>query len=186
MKIKQMERELEELIHTTHVASVNYEIWRVYKEDRSKYFTVIRRYSEFFNASFHAHFVAMLLALAKLYENGNGTVNIRKLINLIRGNHFIDEAILTRIEQSLKDKKDLIKKICILRSNYFAHISDKLNYAEVSKKADIKDRNFKELIDLAYDLLKKISYVYNKGDVRPRLLSREDTIRLLNYLLRNN
>ena len=184
MKTKQMEREIEELIHTTHVASVNYEIWWVYNEDRPKYVNVMNRYSEFFSASIHAHFVAMLLALAKLYENRNDTINIRKLINLIRNNRFIEETILTKIEQSLKDSEALISKICILRSNYFTHINNQLNYDAVLAKADIKHKNFKELIDLSYNLLKEISYTYNKSDVRPRLLSKGDTIRLLNDLLR--
>jgi len=186
-KIKEMEKELEELIHTTHVASINYEIWWVYnnKEDRSKYLNIMNKYSEFFSASIHAHFVAMLMALSKLYENRNNTVNINKFLISIRNKQFIDEVILVEVEQSLKNKKDLIEKICILRNNYFAHISNKLDYDEVLDKANIKYKNFRELIDLAYDLLKKISHAYNRGDVSPRRFSREDVLRLLNNLRGN-
>ncbi len=183
---KRIEEELGGLIHATHVASVNYEIWWVYKskEYRPKYIGVMNRYSEFFTASIHAHFVAMLMALNKIYENRTDTFNIGKLINMGRDNFLIDAGVLVEIENPLKDNENLIKKIRILRNKHFAHIDDKLDYDTVLKKADIKYKNFRELIDLAYELLGRISYAYNKGSVSPRRFSKKDTLRLLNDLSR--
>jgi len=184
----QFQKYLRELSHTALVASENYEIWWIYKnkEDRPKYIDVMSEYWGFFRASIPAHFIAMLMALSKIYENRNDTMNIYRFLYLIGNGKLIDDTVIKEVNESLEAKKSLIKKICILRSNYFAHISEKLNYDEVLKKANIKYKHFKELIELAQGLLSKISYAYNKGDVLTTGFAKEDTYRLMNTLLKKN
>ncbi len=73
---------ISELRHTVTVAGLNYEIWWVYKskDTRPKYEKTLNQYSLFFSTSIHAHFVAVLLALYRLYETRKDTYNIPQLL----------------------------------------------------------------------------------------------------------
>jgi hypothetical protein len=174
-----LDRYLKELADTAYAASQNYDIWWIYKEERPKYVGVMREYSGFFISSIHAHFVAMLMALSKLYEDNKHSINIKKFIKLIEIENLISDNVIIEIRNSLNGKKNLIEKISILRNNYFAHINEKLDYDKVLKKANIKYKNFKELINLSNDILCKIP----KSHMHLGNRSEKDTHRLLDALL---
>ncbi len=74
-----------ELRHTVSVAVLNYDIWWVYKSDRTRpqYVDTMNRYRIFFTTSLHAHFVALIVALYRLYEKRRDTHNIPGLILVI-------------------------------------------------------------------------------------------------------
>src|SRR3989337_990975 len=72
--------QLKELQDTTTTASLNYEIWWIFRgsETRPKYVDVMNHYRLYFHAAIGAHFVAMLVALYRLYETRPDTHNIPK------------------------------------------------------------------------------------------------------------
>jgi hypothetical protein len=74
--------------HAVTVAGLNYEIWWTYveKESRAKYVDAMNRYSLFFQTSIHAHFVALVIALYRLYEANDRTVNVPRLLKIIGEN----------------------------------------------------------------------------------------------------
>src|SRR5712692_2198242 len=90
---------ISELRHTVTVAALNYDIWRVYTnpDDRSQYLDTMNRYRLFFTTSIHAHFVAMLVALYRLYETRTDTYNVPSLLRVVREEKSFDEPILTRL-----------------------------------------------------------------------------------------
>lgn len=171
-------RYLVELTNTAYSASCHYQIWWIYKKDRSKYVGIMNKYLGFFGPSISAHFVAMLMALCNLYDTRKDTVNFKNLVEIIKENHLLDGSIVVNIEDLLKEKEALIKKMCILRSNHFAHISENINYDRTLKKVNIKYNNFQELIELSYKVFNNINYVSRTSR------SEEDTYRLLDILLK--
>jgi hypothetical protein len=81
-KVPDADRFIRELQNTVMVAESNFEIWWVYKdvETRRKYIQSMNRYSEFFRASIHAHFVANVIALYRLYESRHDSINIDRVL----------------------------------------------------------------------------------------------------------
>jgi len=169
---------LNELTNTAYSADCHYHIWWIYKKDRPKYVVIMNKYLGFFGPSISAHFVAMLMALCNLYDTRKDTVNFKNLVKIIKENHLLDGSIVANIEDLLKKKEALIKKIRILRSNHFAHINENLDYDKTLKMVNIKYDNFKELIELSYSILNNINYVSRISR------SEEDTYRLLDILLK--
>jgi hypothetical protein len=59
-------------------AELNYEIWWVYRghDTRPKFIDTMSRYPVFFRMSIHAHFLATIVALSRLYETRKDSYNI--------------------------------------------------------------------------------------------------------------
>jgi hypothetical protein len=53
---------ISELRHAVRVATLNYDLWRVYTnpDDRSQYVHAMNRYRVFFSTSVHAHYSGVL------------------------------------------------------------------------------------------------------------------------------
>ena len=81
----QIEQYVKEVQHTCLVAGLNYEIWWTYKEKKSRkrFVDILNKYPLFFQTSLHAHFVAMIVALYRLFETRQDTVNFSGLIKLL-------------------------------------------------------------------------------------------------------
>ena len=184
-KIKvRFRNDIEKLRQTLIIANENYNIWWIYKSERTKYVDVLNQYLGFFSYSIHAHFIAMLLAISTVYElKDKKNLSLLTLINYARKYSLIEDDLLQSFENELFRMKDLSSKIQILRNNHFAHISKNLNYSQVLNLAKIRYDDFKVLIDSACKLLNDISYVFE----RSKLVSFgtgavDDTHSLLNVL----
>ncbi len=59
-------------------AEHNHDIWWIYKnkDTRPKYLDVMNSYLSFFQTSIHAHFVAMVIVLYRLYETRRDTISL--------------------------------------------------------------------------------------------------------------
>ena len=129
-------------------ARLHYGIWYVYKNevDRPKYVDVMNRYYWFFAPSISAHFVAMLMALSTLYDDGPINVSISKLLQEMRDAGKADGVHLPEIKERLEKTDPIVKKIMLLRNNVFAHLSVKIDPFEAFEKANITMNNFRDLI----------------------------------------
>ena len=129
-------------------ARLHYGIWYVYKNeiDRPKYVDVMNRYYWFFAPSISAHFVAMLMALSTLYDDGPINVSVSKLLQEIRDTGKTDEGSLREVKGRLEKTGPIVKKIMLLRNNVFAHLSVKIDPFEAFEKANITMNNFRDLI----------------------------------------
>lgn len=169
---------INELRNTIMVASYNYEIWGVYKEknSRKKYVDIMNEYSMFFQTSVHAHFVALLVALYRLYETRKDTVNIPELLKLLNENEGISKNLLYR------EARQLCIKVSIIRNEVFAHSSNKYNVSEVFKKAKLNPNELKELIEKTKKLLNEITQKWNRNLHLFNIEATSDTISLLDDL----
>ncbi len=183
------EQDLNRVKDALVAANEHYNIWYIYKnkDDRPKYVSVMNRYLGFFRASISAHFTAILLNLSKaLDKNTDKRTNIYSLLQLIEEHNLIQSSKLEEIKNRLNGIKELFKKVQILRNNYFAHLSAKLDSEESFKRAEMSPNDLKKLIDSSIDVLRSIYYAYNRGDFAFDYGSKKDTYSLLNGLLKIN
>jgi hypothetical protein len=142
----------------------------------------MNRYLSFFKTSIHAHFVAMIIALYRLYETRHDTINIPQLIGLLEHHYPLSKAAVNRINGMMGQAKPIWIKVDIIRSEIFAHLTNERNIGETFKKADIKYGQFKELIELSKKITNAIGQDYNGNTHAFNLRSKADTISLLSVL----
>jgi len=177
---------IEELHHTAVVAALNYEIWWTYKEkhSRAKYVNAMNLYSLFFQTSIHAHFVALLIALYRLYETRDDTFNVPGLLPLLEKCQDFPSDALAELKQLSHEAKNLWIKVCILRNEAFGHRSKKYSLTDVFKRAKVKPKELRELIEKTEDILNKARYPLDRASYLFNLRSEatQVTTRLLDDL----
>lgn len=172
------------LRHSAKVASLNYEIWWVYKskEHHPVFVSMMNRYLGFFDTSLHAHFVALLVALYPMYEIRRDTFNIPRMLNIIEKEQSISARAIAKANALYTEAKPLWVKVGILRNNAFGHRSDSKAMEEIFKDADITPNQLKKLIDITKSLLNTVTRALN-GSVHAFNCSATDaTVRVLQDL----
>ncbi|RZL97116.1 MAG: hypothetical protein EOO88_63040, partial [Pedobacter sp.] len=102
-----IQKNVDALRQTATEASLNYEIWRVYRDilDQAEIYSEVGKdyvdrmnaYPLFFQPSIHAHFVATLVALYRLYETRSDTYNIPSFLKLLQHEGIVPEAKLEEL-----------------------------------------------------------------------------------------
>lgn len=179
-----------ELQHTVTVAGLNYEIWWVYKskDTRPKFVKAMNRYSLFFQMSVHAHFVALLVELYRLYETRNDTYNIPSLLKKLRKLNLVKNDTLRSLEDIYqKEAKPLWLKVNMLRNKVFGHRSKAHTVEEIFQEAGVKPKELQELVEVTKKLLNKLTLAWNQSAHAFNLGASNGTLRLLNDIekLRN-
>lgn len=176
---------IENLRGTIITAELNHDIWWIYKskDTRPKFIDIMNSYLSFFQASNHAHFVAMLIALYRLYETRRDTISLPHLLKILDRDHPLSDNALSSVSELMQKAKPIWKKVGIIRSEVFAHSNDERNTEESFKKAGIKYRHFKELIDLSKTIINNITNDLSRNTHAFNLSAEFDTKRLLTDLL---
>lgn len=180
-----IDRYISDLRHTITVAGLNYEIWWVYKSEdtRPVYVEAMNRYGLFFQTSIHAHFVALLVELYRLYETRDDTFNIPSLLKILKVEARLSDATLRLLEEIYKNEaKPLWIKVNILRNKAFGHRSVAHTVEEVFGEAGVMPDELRDLLAVTKKLLNELTHAWNKGVHAFNLGSREDTLRLLGDL----
>ena len=180
-----IDRYISELRHTTTVAGLNYEIWWAYTstDTRPVYVDVMNRYALFFQTSIHAHFVALLVTLYRLYETRDDTFNIPTLLKILKAESRLEVATLEQLEVIYKDEANpLWIKVSILRNKAFGHRSVAHTTEEVFREAAVTPNELCNLMEVTKKLLNELTHAWNNSFHAFNLGSREDALRLLNDL----
>ena len=178
---------IDELRHTVLVAGDNYEIWWAFKskDTRPVFVDVMNTYLEFFQPAIHAHFVALVVALYRLYERRKDTINIPFLLRVLRREQHLPEAALNEFETFVeKEVKPTWKKVGILRHNVIAHQSAADPTGEFWHKAGLSPNELRDLLDSTEGLLNKLAYAINRNTYtfRTRRQARNHALDLLRDL----
>ncbi len=131
-----------------------------------RYVDVLNRYPVFSQTSIHAHFVALLVALYRVYETRRDTINLAQLLRLLRDSGKIDAVKLEEAKRECEDAKQLWVKVAILRNEAFGHQRNDTNIEEVFRKAGVKPLEVKELVDRTQHIVNKLSRALVKDHVR--------------------
>ena len=179
-----IEAYIKELRHTVTDAGLNHEIWWVYKskDTRPQFVNAMNRYPLFFQTSIHAHFVASLVALHRLYETRPDTYNIPTLLRSLKEDETIDDKISIGLNKQYQKMKPLWVKVNILRNKVFGHRSTAHTVEEVFKEAAITPNEIRDLVDGTKKLLNELSHAWDRSFHAFNLGAQEETIRLLDDL----
>jgi hypothetical protein len=166
------------------VAGLNYEVWWTFKQglSRKKYVDTMNNYTMYFQSAIHAHFVAMLISLYRLYENKKDTINIPQLRRLIQKHDPFSPQTEAQITALYDEAILLWKKVAILRNAAFGHQTNKLSVSDVFKKANVTPNELHDLWEITKKLINKTTRAWNRSSHAFNLGAREDTERLLSDL----
>jgi len=181
---KEIENHIKGIQDTIIAAMHNHDIWWIYKnrDTRQQYIDVMNAYLGFFQTSIHAHFVAMIIALYRLYETRRDTISFPQLLRLLEFNQSLSSDAQVQIERLMQEAKPIWIKIGTIRSAVFAHLSNEREIGESFTKADLKYRHVKDLIELSKTIINTITRDYSRSTEAFNLSAESDTITLLTDL----
>lgn len=166
---------VEVLSQNLMIAWRNYDIWWVYKsaDTRPLYAEVMDRFQWFFEASVHAHFVAMLMALSRLLDRDTRSVSVRSMPSGgVAGEHALEQA--SRLWAKLK----------IVRDKAIAHSSARLNWEQAFKAANMKYDEVYELLEATTQVVNDVLRAEGKIKLERPTEMRADLIQMLDALKR--
>ena len=177
---------VKELQNALTVAGLNYEIWWVYKEkeSRKRFVDTLNTYPLFFQTSLHAHFVAMIVSIYRLYETRKDTINMPQLIKKLKNQNTISNQDIKRIKSDIEQIKPLWVKVSVLRNKMFGHRSNALDHDGIWEEANVTPNQFKKLIDESKRILNEITSLWNRSGHAFNLTATKDTVELLEDLKR--
>ena len=178
---------IRELRQTITQAGVNYEVWWVFKSEdtRREYIDAMNKYTIFFETSLHAHFVAMIVALYRLYEIKSRHLQHSIVSAASSETRTFEHAILTQLDIMYNSARPLWKKVCIIRNNAFGHRSVTKTIAEIFEDASINGDDIEALIKHTEELLNVISRAWDRSTYVSDLGARGDLIQLLTDIRRD-
>jgi hypothetical protein len=175
---------IKELQDAATAAGLNYEIWWVFKssDTRPKYIDVLNGYLGYFSVAIHAHFVATLVALYRIYETRGDTHNFPTLLDRLEAGAALDASVVSSLRAQYLALKPLWVKVSILRNDVFGHRSLKLDIDAAFAKAGITGNELKDLVDRTKAMLNELTGVLRDSMHAFNLTATRDTIRMLEDL----
>jgi hypothetical protein len=179
-----LEQYAKEMRHTANVAWFNYEIWWVYKsaDTRPEYLSTMNSYPLFFQTSLHAHFVALLVELYRLFETRQDTYNIPDFLKLLSERGAIPSEVGASLQDMYDEAKPLWVKVSILRNKVFGHRSKAHTVSEAFAEAGVKPDDLRELVEITRRLLNVATQAASQTTHAFNLSARGDTVRVLDHL----
>lgn len=179
-----LEHYADEIRHTANVAWFNYEIWWVYKsaDTRPEYLGTMNAYPLFFQASLHAHFVALLVELYRLFETRHDTYNIPGFLKLLGQQGAVPSEVETGLQEMYEEAKPLWVKVSILRNKAFGHRSKAHTVGEVFAEAGVRPDDLRSLVEVTRRLLNAATQAESRTTHAFNLSARGDTLRMLDHL----
>jgi len=181
---KKFKNNLRELFLIIQDAHYSYEIWWILigKDGRMQHFKTFLYFKEFFEPVAKANLTAMIIALFKLYEEKEKTLNFTKLLKDAENLKLIDSLQNLKLQRKLLEAKKIWKKICILRHNLLAHRNYIMTKEEIYKLARLTPNQAKRLIDLSLKIFNTMWMKIEKYPKRIDEFTSRDTINLLKCL----
>ncbi|MBX3650159.1 MAG: hypothetical protein KF771_02140 [Burkholderiales bacterium] len=144
--------------HLVIRARIFYDVWWLYEgaDTRPKIIHTMNHYPEYFRFDSHAHFLALVIHLAALFERRDDTINLPSLLAELATSNLAPTATVTEVQEILEEAAPLAQKTIILRSNLFAHRSASLSYAKAFEKADVTANQLGYLCELALQIVNQL------------------------------
>ena len=166
---------IERLSDIVYTVKSSYEIWWILVgPDRPQYTDTLNRYLSFFRSTIDAHYHVIIISLPKLFDKGKRTMNIHRLIKLVKKDDIISNSDFSEIEEKYNRALVICEKVKIIRHEYYAHQAFNVDIKEMYRRAGIKPDEFKELIDLTTNIMNTINSRYNRTQIAYNMLSAED------------
>jgi AbiU2 len=187
-----IQKYVDALRQTITEASLNYEIWRIYRDildgaeiystDGKGFVDLMNEYPMFFQPSIHAHFLAALIPLYRTYETRPDTYNVPGFLKLLQDEKALPEAIVEKLRSLSSEAKPLWIKVGILRNSAFGHRSQEHSVSAIFLQANATPENLVSLIKLSKNLLNTATLAWNQSRHLFNLSAKDDTLNLLRAL----
>lgn len=175
---------MKELQDTAIAASLNYDIWWVFRgsETRPKYVDVMNHYLHYFHAAIGAHFIALLVALYRLYETRPDTHNIPNFLNRLEADDALKKEDLDSLRAQYAAAKPLWIKVSILRNKVYGHRALDRDIEEAFDEAGVTPFELRDLVSQTKALLNELNLKLRDSTHAFNLSATRDTVRLLEDL----
>jgi hypothetical protein len=173
-----------ELMQAVHSADVCFEIWRLltFKStsvDASAHVRAFRAYQHFFMPSVHAHWIAFVMAVYRLFDSDPSA------IGLVSSNELrqkLDNAQNQTFRRKLGSIRDLAGRVAALRNHLFGHRGNITTQAAFDQ-AGLKIDELRNLIDTSRELVEILRAAWDlPKEMWPPNDAIADTVRLLDRL----
>jgi AbiU2 len=160
------------------------DIWFYFesKDTRPAIIDTLNCFSEFFRFDIHAHFVAFIVHIAALFEKREDTINLPGLATELKQSNLISAQAAADVGALLSQADKVAPKVCILRSNLFAHRSATLSYDGAFKKAAITPGEMRDLTEIALKIVNHLLLARGLRDCFFNELPRQDAEAILKTL----
>ncbi len=139
-----------ELIERVIELARSYAIWweLVNVENRAQRERDIQAHEDFFGATAHAHFQAIVVVLYQLFDRNRTTKSIP---NLLRRFEATDPGAVAKIKQDVAPHWLILKKVFDIRGNVYAHRNGSLSPEDVFARANLSANALGALVSVAED-----------------------------------
>jgi HEPN superfamily AbiU2-like protein len=164
-----------------------YDVWAALRDATRRpaaYDLMDAHFSEFFEFTIHAHFVAFVVHMAALFERKD-TINLRRLTDEMKAENMPSQAA-AEVDALFGEANPLATKVAILRNNVFAHRSAFDRYAEVFSTADVTEAQLLRLTEIALDIVDQLLRARSLPDQSFNPAAREQAKTLIETLLRDH
>jgi hypothetical protein len=176
------DEKLEELFQDLMRARDTYEAWWNLKNEevRPKYVEAMNRYSEYFIVALHSHFVAMLMALFRLYDDTNPkALSIPRFLVSAQSEPNMPREVRERAEAGLQRVAPVVKKIRLLRDKVFAHRDRSYTYERALEEVDLTPDEIGQLTDDTLVIINGLMKARKKGTYEFEHKTKRDLLKLL-------
>lgn len=173
-----------ELRQAATYAALNYEIWWVYKspDTRPVFVDTMNRYTILFQTAIHAHFVAMIVALYRIFETRKDTHNFEQLLDTIVAEFHAEKPDIQRYRSRFETLKPTWIKIARLRNDAFGHRSSNSTIKQVFDAVAVSPDEFRDFIESTKGLLNDVSAQYLRSSHEFNTGAREQALEMLTDL----
>jgi AbiU2 len=179
-----VDERLEEAAQLVLRSRIFFDIWSYFesKDTRPAIIDTMNYFSDYFRFDPHAHFVAFIVHIAALFEKRRDTINLPDLARELKQSNLISAQAAADIDVLLSHANQFAPKVCILRSNLFAHRSASLSYDGAFKKAAVTPRQMRLLTELALKIVNQLLLARGLGNHSFYPSPREDAEAMLKAL----
>jgi hypothetical protein len=173
-----------ELMQAVHSADVSFEIWRLltFKNtsvESSPHVRAFGTYSHFFIPSVHAHWIAVVMAIYRLFDSDATAVSLRSSSDLrLR----LTAAQRQTFKHKLGSIGNVADRVAALRNHLFGHRGD-ISAQAAFDEARLKRDEIRKLIDVSRELVGMLRSAWDlPPETWPQNNAIADTVRLLDRL----
>ncbi|HVG07203.1 MAG TPA: hypothetical protein VNM67_05815 [Thermoanaerobaculia bacterium] len=178
------DEKLEELFQDVLRARDTYEAWWTLKSDkvRPTYVGTMNHYLGYFRIAIHSHFVAMIMALCRLYDTHKEALSIPRLVVSLQSEPGISKSIMQNVKESVAAVESSILKIKLLRDKVFGHRDRSHTYERAFEEAGLTGNEVENLIDKTLQIINALLKARNKGTYEFEHYTELDLLKLLRDL----
>jgi hypothetical protein len=178
------DEKLEEVFQELCRARKTYEAWWNLRNTKvwSRYLHAMNVYSEYFRVAVHSHFVAMLMALFRLYDTDRRALSLPRLVAALQSEPAVPRAVRLTAERSVARSQPTLDKMRVLRDKVFAHHDRAYSHERAFREAKLTGNEVRRILDRSLRAVNLLMEVRGKGTYSFGCHTQKHLLRMLDDL----